>query len=614
MRRQQILLLLLFISTSLFFPSLKAQNVSLNFDGNDDYVQTTYPGIMGSADRTFEAWVYVGLNATTTSNMAIVDYGLNAVGSRNTFGVGGDRSLRYLSGGTNANIASPANVVPVAQWTHVAFVLDNGTGFLYVNGVQVGTGSLTTVNTPSGNEDLKIGQRVVGGSILFEGSIDEVRIFDYARTATQITAEMNSEYCSIPSGLIAYYRLNDGIALGANSINTVAVDESGNNNAGTLNNFSLTGATSNWVNGPVITSGATSSSIVESTCSAYTSPSGNYTWTSTGVYTDIIPNMSGCDSIIAIDLTVTPIVNAYTETVCDSLVSPSGNYTWSAAGIYHDTVQTVAGCDSILIITLGIGASYPNINPVACDSYTSPSGNNTWTTSGVYQEMFTTVLGCDSIQTINLTINSSSSSAINEMICQNNYTSPSGDFVWNTSGVYQDIVMNTEGCDSVITINLDFIVEVGVSQNQNILTSNENDPAATYQWINCEDNLPIPGETNQVFTAVENGSYAVTVSLDNCTLTSDCFDVTTVTVEEVDLSSEFLVYPNPTQGRFTINLSENFENGSIEIVDIGGRVIFRVSEINQNSIEVDFDLKPGSYVVMVLGSDNKLQKKRLIVL
>ena len=73
-------------------------------------------------------------------------------------------------------------------------VLDSGTGYLYVNGVQMGTGSLTTVNTPSNGQPVRVGNRVSGGNIRFNGSIDEVRIWDIARTSTEIQAKMNAEF------------------------------------------------------------------------------------------------------------------------------------------------------------------------------------------------------------------------------------------------------------------------------------------------------------------------------------------------------------------------------------------------------------------------------------
>jgi hypothetical protein len=57
----------------------------------------------------------------------------------------------------------------------------------------------------------------------------------------------------------------------------------------------------------------TSSSITEVACFSYTSPSGNYTWTSSNTYADTITNLQGCDSIITVDLTINTIDNSVTQ-------------------------------------------------------------------------------------------------------------------------------------------------------------------------------------------------------------------------------------------------------------------------------------------------------------
>lgn len=99
-----------------------------------------------------------------------------------------------------------------------------------------------------------------------------------------------------------------------------------------------------------------SSSIINvNSCDSYVSPSGNYSWTSSGIYTDTIPTALGCDSIITINLTLnnssTSIINASS---CGSFTSPSGNYLWTLSGTYTDTIPNVVGCDSVITINLSV--------------------------------------------------------------------------------------------------------------------------------------------------------------------------------------------------------------------------------------------------------------------
>jgi hypothetical protein len=93
--------------------------------------------------------------------------------------------------------------------------------------------------------------------------------------------------------------------------------------------------------------------LAASTCSDYTSPSGTV-YTSTGVYTDIIPNAAGCDSVITINLTVlSPTSSSVTTTSCGDYTSPSGA-TYSNSGTFTDVIPNAVGCDSTISINLTI--------------------------------------------------------------------------------------------------------------------------------------------------------------------------------------------------------------------------------------------------------------------
>ncbi len=334
--------------------NLAAQN-GLDFDGGNDVVQTNYSGVLGDTNRTFEAWIKVS-TAAPSSNLCIVDYGINQVGSRNTFLVDGNRGLRFVSGGTNANIASSnSGIITPGQWTHVAFVLDNGTGFLFVDGIEVGSGNLTTVNTPANGANLSIGERVAGSSIPFEGVIDEVRIWDVALDTTQIRANINNTICNYPGNLKAYFPLDDGIA-GGNNSNITSTENKISMNLATLTGFALTGSNSNWVLGAPVTGGNTFDTLTVTDCTSFLSPSGKYTYTASGTYSDTIPNSLGCDSILSINLSLVNNPTFFTLTIdtCSAYTVPSGKRTLTQSGSYLDTIPNAQNCDSIIAINLTV--------------------------------------------------------------------------------------------------------------------------------------------------------------------------------------------------------------------------------------------------------------------
>jgi hypothetical protein len=100
---------------------------------------------------------------------------------------------------------------------------------------------------------------------------------------------------------------------------------------------------------------ATAGSANVSACGSYTSPSGLYTWRSTGIYKDTITNAAGCDSVITMNVTIPDATESVISPgACWSYTSPSLKYTWTTSGSYSDTLINSAGCDSIIRIDLTI--------------------------------------------------------------------------------------------------------------------------------------------------------------------------------------------------------------------------------------------------------------------
>jgi len=109
--------------------------------------------------------------------------------------------------------------------------------------------------------------------------------------------------------------------------------------------------------------GSTENNISEFACDNFIAPSG-VLYSSTGIYLDTIQNYFGCDSIISIDLSIqNSVSNTINVQSVDSYTTPSGNYTYTTSGTYTDTLVSINnGCDSILIINLSMEFTELNVN------------------------------------------------------------------------------------------------------------------------------------------------------------------------------------------------------------------------------------------------------------
>ncbi len=94
-------------------------------------------------------------------------------------------------------------------------------------------------------------------------------------------------------------------------------------------------------------------SLSVTACGSYTAPDG-VIYTTSGVKTAIIPNASGCDSTITIDLTINQsTASSITETACNSYTAHDG-VIYTTSGVKTAVIPNAAGCDSTITINLTI--------------------------------------------------------------------------------------------------------------------------------------------------------------------------------------------------------------------------------------------------------------------
>ena len=128
--------------------------------------------------------------------------------------------------------------------------------------------------------------------------------------------------------------------------------------------------------------------------------------TLSGVYTDVIPTPSGCDSTVITTLTVLQALTATNEqSICPGTSVQVGTSTYSSQGVYTDVLQSVDGCDS-LVTTVVFMLPYPTstLQATVCEGGTYFFGGLELTEAGVYQDTVYTPGSCDTIKTLILTV------------------------------------------------------------------------------------------------------------------------------------------------------------------------------------------------------------------
>jgi hypothetical protein len=315
---------------------------ALQFSGSGNYV--TIPSTINSSFSTnritVEGWFYQ--TAATVGMPALVGEAF--------LGDGTVKFSLYLSGQQviagfySAAWTSAASTVNLAlnTWTHIAATYDQTAIRIYVNGVASGSFATAAV-LPAGSEEWRIARRWDLADY-FTGRMDEIRIWNVARTQAQIQAGMGAVVSPSTSGLVACYRFDEGSGVNA-------ADLTGHGFNGTF------AGTPTWVipstaplsgySGYLWSNGATASGITVNSA-------GNYAVTVTDHY-----GCTGASTPIAITvkaLTGTagtisgPAVTAQGHTGIAYLVAPIANatgYVWTLpAGA---SIATGTGTNSITV-------------------------------------------------------------------------------------------------------------------------------------------------------------------------------------------------------------------------------------------------------------------------
>jgi gliding motility-associated-like protein len=179
--------------------------------------------------------------------------------------------------------------------------------------------------------------------------------------------------------------------------------------------------------------------------------------TSTNSPTFTIPNgsVAGCDSVITLDLTINSNSSAnINATICEGETFELNGSSFSQNGVFNITISNAAGCDSIITLNLLVNPiAQQNINEQICEGDSFLFDGNEYSNSGTYVAQFTGSNGCDSLVTLNLLVVAPTAETINAAICQGESINIEGNS-FSSAGTYFINITSASGCDSIITLNL----------------------------------------------------------------------------------------------------------------------------------------------------------------
>ena len=201
------------------------------------------------------------------------------------------------------------------------------------------------------------------------------------------------------------------------------------------------------------------------------------TYTKTGVYYDTITSLvTGCDSIMTLNLTITPKY----EFVDSAQICNGVTYTWrgkqlTQTGYYVDSLTTTTGCDSVYALKLVVHNSiYQEDSATICEGETFNWRGKDYTKAGTYTDKVVTQSGCDDVYVLKLNVTPKRYGKQELDVCVGDSVMYNNE--WFTAGIHTVILTSQLGCDSVVTLKVNQLPQL-TGEDFATICANE-----TYQW------------------------------------------------------------------------------------------------------------------------------------
>jgi hypothetical protein len=210
-----------------------------SFNGSNDYINIGTPDILGiKSALTLSTWVYIDPSQTTSGGIITKDgtgenrlYNLNFEGSTGYF-----RFRIWQSDGVQKSIGSETNMTK-GVWHHVTGVADGSNLRIYINGKSVAA-PVAYDGTIKSDPSIPVTIGNYSSAYWLKGKVDEVRIYNYGRTSSQVIEDMNASHPiggSPIASQIGYWSFDEGNGIIAKNTGYGGPYLNGNINGATWN-------------------------------------------------------------------------------------------------------------------------------------------------------------------------------------------------------------------------------------------------------------------------------------------------------------------------------------------------------------------------------------------
>jgi ELWxxDGT repeat protein len=282
-------------------------------------------------------------------------------------------------------------------------------------------------------------------------------------------------------------------------------------------------------------------------CSFYVWGSTGDTLLSSGFYSGIVQNQSGCDSLVHLQLIIHgPDSIIDIQTACTSYLWIDGNTYVASTNTPTVILQNTFGCDSIVTLNLTILSDSVTDIQVACDSLTWIDGITYTSSTNVPTFLLQNAAGCDSTITLNLTILNSSSATETQTSCDS-FIWPINGQTYITSGQYIDTIPNAAGCDSIISLDLTIMSALPLTIGNTFSIPSDANSCTGEVAVSLSGNVDFELDFDNGSQVVTSSGYSLVTNLcpgvHDLHVTDNCGDTLSVLVV-IPIDSNF-VFNNP---------------------------------------------------------------------